>query len=272
MSKIYFLLIPFFLVALVNAGTVTLSGTCQNYIVNNSIMFSLSNSGNDTAYNLIISPIISGAVTLNSSFSVNALAPGRSFSIKVPLENFGIPGTYAEGFIVSYQQGLSVFSALFPCTVWFGKPTVSPIYETIKWNKDGDTAIINVSLFDGLGISYVGNISLMVPPTFSFISNKSYSFNVEPYTYSNFTFKVAFPKGASSYTLAAVASFTSDDLHYTNLVPFVVNTSAKSVVPRSYYILVAGAVIVLIIIILLTFIIRSMLRKKKKPKEELKAL
>jgi len=119
---------------LAHAGTVTLTGSCNATLVNSSIVFSLSNSGNDSAYNLIISPIIEGATPLNTSYAISMLPPGQTKTLSVKLTNFGLNGSYVDAFYVTYQQGFSFFSAVFPCLVYINKPTVSPIYEVVRDN------------------------------------------------------------------------------------------------------------------------------------------
>ena len=133
---------------LAHAGTVILTGSCNATLVNSSIVFSLSNSGNDSAYNLIISPIVEGATPLNTSYSMNVLAPGQTKTIYVKLTNFGLNGSYVDAFYVTYQQGFSFFSAVFPCLVYINKLAVSPIYEVVGTTPLKNMVIVNVSLFN----------------------------------------------------------------------------------------------------------------------------
>ncbi len=270
MYRIYFLFLGFLLVSLANAGTVTLSGSCSVYLVNNSITFTLSNLGNDSAYNLIVSPIITGATPINSSYQINSLNPNENYTIHVQLSNFGIPGTYAEEFLVSYQQGLSVFTALFPCQVAIIKPTVSPIYETVRSSIQSNIAIVNVSLYNVIGKSFSGNVSLLVPPEFSYLSNKSYEFHIGPYNSSNFTFKLKLPTGKASYTLAAVSSFISDNEHYASMSIFSLNGIYSSSLGPTIYILIVVIPITLIILLLVFMIFRMLFRKGKSPKRTAK--
>jgi hypothetical protein len=248
------------------AGTVKLNGACNSLLVNNSIIFSLSNKGNDTAYNLFISPVIHGATPINSSFSFNALAPGDTITLNAKLTNFGLNGTYAEEFIVSYQQGFSSFTAIFPCLVSIGKPTISPIYETVTTTPQEKFTIVNVSLFNAGSGDITGNLYLMVPPTFTFLSSKNYTFNLSPYSTQNFTFEVASKPGMSTYSVAAVASFEQDKLHYTSMAIFSIGSySSPKGISLSGLSTVEIAIILvaLIIVILLAIVLRSILRKNK---------
>ena len=177
------------------------------------------------------------------------------------LTNFGINGTYVDEFIASYQQDASTFTAIFPCIVYIGKPTVSPIYETVSTSEKNGVLIVNVSLFDAENYSVNGTLSLMLPPSFSYISNKSYDFNIAPYSISNFTFELKYPNTISTYTATAVASFVRNGLHYSSMVTFLIETKPASKSPISLLDLII-ILIVAIVVLLLAFILNSILRKR----------
>ncbi|MGC8568355.1 MAG: hypothetical protein ACP5LP_03930 [Candidatus Micrarchaeia archaeon] len=258
-------LIMFLISSYVNAGTVVLTGSCNSTLVNNSVIFSIYNYGNDSAYNMIISPVIYGAQSINSSAYINILAPNSKAVRGFKLTNFGINGTYVDEFIASYQQGASTFTAIFPCVVYIGKPTVSPIYETVSTSEKNGVSIVNVTLFNAERYSVNGTLSLMLPPSFSYISNKSYDFNIAPYSISNFTFKLKYPNTLSNYTAAAVASFVRNGLHYSSMVTFLIETKPASKSPIS----ILNLIIILIVAIaalLIAFMLNSILRKSNAKK------
>jgi len=108
------------LIGIASAGTVTLSGGCPPAVIsNNAISFSLSNSGNDSAFNLVLTPFIQTAESVNSSYAINSLGPGASAIVNVSVKNIREPGTSGAYFILEYQQGSAVFAAVFPCLVHF---------------------------------------------------------------------------------------------------------------------------------------------------------
>jgi len=255
---------------LVHAGTVTLAGSCNHNLVNSSIVFSLSNSGNDSAYNLIISPIIEGATPLNTSYSMNVLAPGQTKTIYVKLTNFGLNGTYVDTFVVAYQQGPSFFTAVFPCWVYINKPTTPPIGENIEMTSLKDMIIVNVSLFSLFQRQINGSLYLIVPPTFSFISNKSYSFSLSNYSGENFTFKLKPPPKSggfySSAASAAVASFNIGNLHYSSIANFSITPYVAKSAPLSP--LEITATIVAIILLIALFLLARSIKNKKRREHE----
>jgi len=251
---------------LAHAGTVTLTGSCNATLVNSSIVFSLSNSGNDSAYNLIISPLVEGATPLNTSYPINVLAPGQTKTIYVKLTNFGLNGSYVDAFYVTYQQGFSFFSAVFPCLVYINKPTVSPIYEVVRVTPLKNMVIVNVSLFNAARTPVNGTISLVVPPTLSFISNKSYGFTLQPYTNESFTFKLQSPNNGASYSSAAVASFNMSNLHYSSMATFAITPYvAKGGLLSPLEI---TAVIVAIILLIALFLLARSIKNKKRRERE----
>ncbi|MFP3289245.1 MAG: hypothetical protein RXO35_02335 [Candidatus Micrarchaeota archaeon] len=247
---------------LVHAGTVTLTGSCNATLVNSSIVFSLSNSGNDSAYNLIISPIVEGATPINTSYAISVLPPGQEKTLFVKLTNFGLNGSYVDAFYVTYQQGFSFFSAVFPCLVFINKPTVSPIYEVVRTTPLKNMIIVNVSLFNAARTPINGTIFLIIPPTLPFISNKSYGFTLQPYTNETFTFKLKSPNTGASYSSAAVASFNISDLHYSSMVTFSITPYvAKSLFLSPLEII---AIIIAIILLMAIFLLVKSIKDKKR--------
>jgi len=271
MLKFNILISTFVFLAFLNlahAGTVTLTGSCNATLVNSSIVFSLSNSGNDSAYNLIISPIIEGATPLNTSYAISMLPPGQTKTLSVKLTNFGLNGSYVDAFYVTYQQGFSFFSAVFPCLVYINKPTVSPIYEVVRVTPLKNMVIVNVSLFNAARTPVNGTISLVVPPTLSFISNKSYGFTLQPYTNESFTFKLQSPNNGASYSSAAVASFNMSNLHYSSMATFSITPYiAKGGLLSSLEI--TAIIIVIILLIALFLLARSIKNKKRREREHI---
>src|ERR1700733_1000124 len=101
-----FILPILLLLSIAGASTVTLTGSCYATIINqtnNYIQFNITNSGNGTATNLIIEPVVSGASLVNSTpITIPLVAPNGAYPQKIYLDNFTIPGSYVEQFIVKY--------------------------------------------------------------------------------------------------------------------------------------------------------------------------
>jgi hypothetical protein len=249
------------LLGITHAGTVVLTGTCYNYVTNNTIHFTLSNSGNDSAYNLILSPILTNATPMNSSYSINALNPGYNVSVQVKLKNISMQGTYADVFVLAYQQGFSSFSAIFPCLLSYPKSTTSEIYSTAHISAIKGEGFVNVSLFNAGRENITGNLSLILPPTLSYISKSNYPFKLSPYNTSNMSFSVKLPQGTASYTGAVVVSYLFGGMHYSNMATFQIgNPASSALIPTYYIIIIVGVVIIAIILILL---LRSIRKKSK---------
>ena len=253
---------------LAHAGTVTLTGSCNATLVNSSIVFSLSNSGNDSAYNLIISPIVGGATPINTSYAISVLPPGQTKTLFIKLTNFGLNGSYVDSFYVTYQQGFSFFSAVFPCLVFINKLAVSPIYEVVGTTPLKNMVIVNVSLFNAARTPINGTVSLVIPPTLPFLSNKSYEFTLQPYTNETFTFKLKSPNNGASYSSAAVASFTMSNLHYSSMATFAITPYvAKGGLLSPLEI--TTVIIAIILLIALFLLARSIKNKKRREREHI---
>jgi hypothetical protein len=183
--------------------------------------------------------------------------------LSVKLTNFGLNGSYVDAFYVTYQQGFSFFSAVFPCLVYINiKPTVSPIYEVVRTTPLKNIIIVNVSLGNAARTTVNGTLSLIVTPAISFISNKSYSFILQPNKTENFTFKLQSPNNGASYSSAAVASFNIGNLHYSSMVPFSITPYvAKSGLLSPLEI---TAVIVAIILLIALFLLARSIKNKKR--------
>jgi len=122
--------------------------------------------------------------------------------------------------------------------------------------------IVNVSLFNAARTPVNGTISLVVPPTLSFISNKSYGFTLQPYTNESFTFKLQSPNNGASYSSAAVASFNMSNLHYSSMATFSITPYvAKSGLLSPLEI---TAVIVAIILLIALFLLARSIKNKKR--------
>ena len=96
-----------------NAGTVSLTGTCSHSLGNNTVLFSLENSGNDSAYNVHVLPSIEGEG--QRTYNLGTLEPKGYLYTYVNITNISAMGTYADYFTVAYQQDTQSFVAVFPC-------------------------------------------------------------------------------------------------------------------------------------------------------------
>ncbi len=202
---------------LAGASTVTLTGSCYSNVVNqtnNYIIFNLANSGNGTATNLLIEPIIEGASTSNATLLIPLVAPGGRYSEKIYLSNFTMPGSYAERFVARYSQGSSTFTTLFPCIVNIETNAQSLIGITGLSAHDG---ILDVNMSNIADYPILANISIFAPPSFSF-PNGTRSVTVNQYSVSNTSFTFSSPKYSNAeFPVAVAVSYASKGVHYSTL-------------------------------------------------------
>lgn len=247
----------------VSAGTVTLTGGCTNQnISGNTISFNLLNSGNDTAFNLILNATIPHARTTQSVYPLNILGPGANATFEINISNVSERGTSAVQFTLAYQQGTSVFTAVFPCLAPIKNSTVSHLYVSLnKTSVQSGVVSVRVNLFNAGTDTESANVSLMLPPTFSYKSSPVVHVTLAPYKTDNVTFSLGIPGGSpASYSAAAVASYSKDNLSYTSLVKFVIDTSASSSGSIFSSLILYAALAVAVVVIVL--ILLSLRRKR----------
>jgi len=175
-TKILIFLLVAAIIGTAGASTVTLTGTCYSGIISdksNYIQFNLTNSGDGAATNLVITPMISGAMPNNTTVSIPLVKPNTTYGEKIYLWNFTTVGSYVELFLVSYSQGTSTFTTVYPCLATFFKGAQSQLVVT-GLTKNTSKVVVNVS------------DTATYPITASATVYASSAFNVTP-LYQNFT-------------------------------------------------------------------------------------
>ncbi|MGA3020652.1 MAG: hypothetical protein ABSD68_01740 [Candidatus Micrarchaeales archaeon] len=251
-----------FIFGIVSAGTVTLTGSCKTIISNNATAnFSLLNSGNDTAFNLVITPFIVGVQQQQKAYTISSLGPGSEKSIDANFTGIKQSGTYGGYFYAAYQQGSDVFMAVFPCLLSFFRQTQTQVLlsSNTTLGANGD-ATVRISAFNEGADSLEMLINLVVPPTFTYNGSEHYSLTLAPYQRGNVTFRLKVPSGQASYSAAAFISYSKGNLSFASSSTFVIaaqsQTSAKlsSLIPD---------LAILAIVIVLILILVSILRRKR---------
>jgi len=240
----------------VNAGVVTLVGTCIDHpLQNGTILFILNNTGNDTANNLLLTPHIIGAGIQNSTYSVNAITPGGSVSIAVPINETSMHGSYVLYFDAAYQQGLSVFTAVFPCLIDVGPSTLSPIYITTSGEVSNNEAKLNVSIFNGFGENLIVNVSAIIPPGFKYLSNRYQLLEVSPYTHNSAYFALGLPQlSGSAYSGAIAAAYNLNGVEFSTMSVIKI---FKPVSSYNMLYIAAWTAIIVVVAIILVLIFRA---------------
>ncbi len=246
------------------AGTVTLTGSCPNRVLNGTAFFNLTNSGNDTAFRLTIVPRIPAAQPAEPAYSLDELAPGSAAAFNITLANVTGSGTYAGYLDVAYQQGTDYFTAVFPCTFSFRNATSSSVYLTPAVAEEGNgTVVVGVSAFNGGASEVRANVSLILPPSLSLESYGSAILVLPPGAQRNVSFSVGPPSPQASYSAAVSASYEAGGLEHASLATFVISPGKSQPVNFGTVALGAAAVAVAA---LLALLLRSRMGKRgKKP-------
>ena len=269
MNKIAGSVILFFLfVGMASAGTVVITGSCSSPNPRNTtFLFSLSNSGNDTAENITLVPLVFGATPINSSYSLSSLPPGATDNLTMGVSNITEPGAHAARVVALYSQGPSYFSAVFPCLLYFYNTTASEVAVAVYATPlQNGTAYVKVALANAGSNSILANVSLVLPPAFN-ATSASYKLNLTAHGSANVTFRPSLlpsleVSSYSAYGAAAFVSYSSGNLSYATMQifalspasPFQPNTAISSV-----FILVA-----VVIVAISALIIYSVLNKRRK--------
>jgi len=259
-------LLAFLLLNFVSAFTVTLTGTCQREIVNNTLNFTISSTGNGTVYNLVFSPFVPNA-TVVGNYSLASLAPGTSNSIYIKLENVTAKGSYAAYVLLAYQQSSDFFTALFPCLVNFGNVVAnSNLFISAKYTFLNSTvAVVNATVFNAERTPIMANVSVLLPPAIKTIGPSSQLVSLSPYNSTNVYFKLLDPVALQqALSIGVYAAYSNSGLHYASLSAFALSGTA-SAKKSGVFLLLAISFIILIVLILLIF---SLIKSRKKAREQ----
>lgn len=248
---------------LAHAGTVVLTGTCQHQLNASFVSFGLTNSGNDSAYNLHIIPNIQGARLANFSYVISSLGPRGSSTINVTLTNITAKGSYGDYFLVAYQQSSSSFTALFPCLLDFKMPVQSSIIISYNINYTKGGEVVGVNVLNAGNQSVNASISLILPPyTFTYLPGSYQNVSIGPLQQKGvkFTLQNKFG-GETSFSGAVVADYIKSGVSYAAVNSLVITSkSPYAATALSNLLLIIPAVVIAIIILLLA---RVFLKKRK---------
>jgi hypothetical protein len=246
------------------AGTLTLTGSCSKPLDGNTVIFALSNSrlSNDTAYNITLQQFIAGARSAES-YQFSRLAPGEATNASIMLSNITARGTYADYFAATYQQGTNFFTAVFPCLLSFNNATMSQIYLTPSAaSGPNETEKVSVSLLNAGSSNITANVSLILPPTFSYISGRRLSVGLVPYEGKNVSFYLGLPPSAqASYGVAAAVQYEKGNLSYAKYTTFLISQQKPATLDFGTVVLWASAAV---IVLLAALLILVLLKKRKR--------
>ncbi|MEM3237002.1 MAG: hypothetical protein QXT89_01660 [Candidatus Micrarchaeaceae archaeon] len=237
------------------SSTVVLSGTCGKYPIGGAINFSLSNSGNTSAYSVVLSPRIVGISMPSGTYNISLLNPGESNTIEIPINNLHLIGSYVMYLIASYQQGASTFTAVFPCLITVNKSANSQIYATVTTSTSKGISTINASIFSAVQQGIVANVSLILPPGFDYLTNSSYAVTLLPYARKNVTFTVKAPQTFASYSGGVALNYKLNGINYAALATIIIAQKSGNPLFNTASLVYYAAIIIIVIIAFL--IVRS---------------
>ena len=265
MRRSIFMLALALLLGSAAAGTVTLTGSCVSRVLNgNTVQFGIINSGNDSAYSMLLAPVISGATPTSPIYNISALGPGEQKTINVTLENPLLRGAYVGYFIATYDQGAgSTFTAAFPCILYFYNTTISQILlSTNESLLSNGTVSVKVTATNAGSDAVNANVSIIVPPTLSQVSSPSFEVTLAPYATKTVTFYLtSLSTDQAAYGAAAAASYTAGGLGYAVLSKFVVSFEKTSSGGVGDLLVVAVIAVIIVLLALLAFVFLKNRRK-----------
>ncbi|MDE1855331.1 MAG: hypothetical protein KGH57_03385 [Candidatus Micrarchaeota archaeon] len=265
-AALFLTLLSFFL-GLVSAGTVVLTGTCSNLSPHNTtLLFSLRNSGNETAFNLTAVPFINGAASTNSSYTINSMPPGANDTFAIGISNITEAGAHPARIVTLYTQGLDHFTAVFPCLLYFFNITASELALAIYSSPlQNGNAFVGVTATNLGSNTLYANISLVLPPAFSNTITSQY-LNLTPHGSENVTFEahllpLSMGGSYSSYGVAVFGSYSHDNLSYAAMKIFSLSSYVPSSTTGNALVLISAIVAVVAIVALILY---SLLRKRRR--------
>jgi len=195
------------------AGTVTLTASCPLNVVNATnghISFNLSNSGDDVAGGIVVSPIIKGALTYNATVSLGELLPGQSRSVHILVTNLTQPGEYVDYFVTRYSQGEQTFITVFPCIAVMQRTSQSVVQVA---NITTTKTQVFVTMLDSADYPVNATATLEVPPSFN-VDRPTANAEISPHSAASVSFNVSAPQYNATFPISFSASYVRNGTSY----------------------------------------------------------
>ena len=251
------------------AGTVTLTGTCRSNLSNNqSINFSIANSGTESASSVVLQSYYAFSNKLTGTYSTSQISPGHAALFDINSSVGNNTGSFVYYFLVTYQQGTQIFTVVFPCVVQSHgtHPALIGINNVTVNDINSTTAKVNGSIYSFSSNTINGNITLILPPELERNGSRISGFAVNPYQYHNFTLYANLPSQNNTYSGAVALEYSSNGTTYSSVyIIKIIPYSAGQNQLKGY--LVQAAIIIVIVIILLLVLRQRILRKKRAVQE-----
>jgi hypothetical protein len=204
------------LVAISTASTVTLSGGCPLYVINQSrsyITFNVTNSGDGTASDMRISATFPGISAANSTIVIPSIGPNSSYSERFHLSNLVGFGSYAVNINATYVQSGSNYATVFPCIIYIGTLTGGPLFESVS--VKGDRMSVNITNTEPQ--SFEAQVTAVVPPSFTVV-NSTKAITVGADGHAGLYFDLVSPKYTdATFPVIGELSYEYNGTHYAQM-------------------------------------------------------
>lgn len=205
-----------FIVPLSAASTVTLTGGCPLYLINSSrsyITFNITNTGNGTASDLLVSAVFPGIDAHNQTQVIPTVAPNTNYARYFHLDKLIGQGSYAVNINATYVQSGSNYATVFPCIIYIGSLSGGPLLETVTVKGDR----MNVSITNTAPQTIEAQVTAVVPPSFS-VKNATKAVTITPDGRASVTFDVVTPNyNDASFPLIGELSYEANSTHYAQM-------------------------------------------------------
>jgi hypothetical protein len=249
------------------ASTVTLTGGCPLYVINSSrsyITFNLTNSGNGTASDLLISANFAGISARNATQVIPNVEPQSSYSKQFYLNKLVGQGSYAVNINATYVQSGSNYATVFPCIIYIGSLAGGPLEESVSIS--GNKMLVNIT--NTAPQSIEAQIDAVVPPSFS-VKNATKAVTIGADGHSSVYFNIVSPTYTqASFPVIGELSYEYNGTHYAQMGSAALIFGSGGVAKSSGGIGLIGWILIVVVIIILVLIVVSVLVRRGKGRKE----
>ncbi len=245
------------------ASTVTLTGSCPLHLINSSrsyITFNVTNTGDGTASDLIISANFTGIDPQNATAVIPDVGPNSSYSKVFHLSSLVGQGSYAVNMKATYVQSGSNYATVFPCIIYIGSLAGGLLIEqvSVKGNR------MSVNITNTAPQAIEAQVTAVVPPTFT-VQNPDKAVTVEANGHTALYFTIAAPSYTdASFPIIGELSYEYNGTHYAQMASTALVFGAGGSTRGVGGLGPIGWALAAIIVVILVLIIASLVRGARK--------
>ncbi len=248
-----------------SSSVVTLTGGCPLYVINSSrsyITFNVTNTGNGTASDLLISASFPGITTINATQVIPTVAPGVKYSKEFPLTHLIGQGSYAVNINATYVQGGSNYATVFPCIIYIGSLSGGPLIERVS--VTGNRMYVNVT--NTAPQSIEAQVTAVVPPEFT-VKNSTKALTIAADGKASTYFDIITPSFSdASFPVIGELSYEYNNNHYAQMANGALTFGAQVATTSGGGLGPVLWALVIIVIIVLVLIVISLILRFRRPK------